>query len=361
MFFLIAIVIMLSILMLGHLALYYFVVSVFFISSTTALIILRTLIVLLPLLFVGSLVLSSFYNNFFTRTFYKAMAGWLAFFMYLFLSAVVYSIFNFLSLATPLFGELLFIFGLIVAIYGIINSNVIRIVKLTVSLPSLPEGWKGRKVVFMSDLHLGQIRGKAFARRIAKKINVLSPDIVLIGGDVYDGVRVNTVDIISPLKEISSQFGTFFIMGNHEEFNDNTRYKKALTEAGIRVLLDEVVDVDGLQIVGVDYHTTEKKEVYEKVLAAIPVDPSRASILLKHVPLHLEVAEAKGISLSLSGHTHRAQAFPLNIFTHFIYKGYDYGLKRFGSMINYTSCGVGTWGPPIRVGSQSEIILITLA
>ena len=90
----------------------------------------------------------------------------------------------------------------------------------------------------------------------------------------------------------------------------------------------------------------------------IGVDRARPSILLKHEPSDLDVAEAAGVSLDLSGHTHHGQIFPLMFFTWQIYKGFDYGLKRIGAMQVFTSSGVGTWGPPLRLGTKSEIVEI---
>ncbi len=116
-----------------------------------------------------------------------------------------------------------------------------------------------------------------------------------------------------------------------------------------------------VQIVGVDYKTTEKRSDFEKVLSSLPIDANLPSILLKHVPSNLDVAEKRGISLGLFGHTHRAQVFPFSIITHFVYKGFDYGLKKLGKMQVYTSSGVGTWGPPIRVGSNSEIVILNFS
>jgi uncharacterized protein len=80
--------------------------------------------------------------------------------------------------------------------------------------------------------------------------------------------------------------------------------------------------------------------------------------LIVHAPDQLAVAEKAGISLQLSGHTHRGQFFPWTWFTGLIYKQFVYGLQRFGDMIVYTSSGAGTWGPPLRVGSRPEIVLI---
>ena len=91
------------------------------------------------------------------------------------------------------------------------------------------------------------------------------------------------------------------------------------------------------------------------------IDRNQASILLSHSPRALPIAEDAGISLQLSGHTHRGQIFPFTWFTRRIFGEYTYGLKRFGELMVYTSSGAGTWGPPLRVGTQPEIVLIQFA
>jgi predicted MPP superfamily phosphohydrolase len=88
------------------------------------------------------------------------------------------------------------------------------------------------------------------------------------------------------------------------------------------------------------------------------IDPRKPSILLKHVPTDLEIARDQGISAQLSGHTHRGQVFLFWFITSWVYKGYDYGLKRFGDLLVYTSSGAGTWGPPMRIDADPEIVVI---
>ena len=134
---------------------------------------------------------------------------------------------------------------------------------------------------------------------------------------------------------------------------------QAIEAAGIRVLDNEVTDVEGVQIVGDDYLATSHNDAFVKALGSITLDADRPTILLKHVPIHLETAERAGIDLQLSGHTHRAQIFPLSLITKIIFRGYDYELKPLGNMQVLTTSGVGTWGPPLRVGSNSEIVVIT--
>ena len=124
------------------------------------------------------------------------------------------------------------------------------------------------------------------------------------------------------------------------------------------MLENEKVVLDGLQIVGVHYHDSTNAEKLRSILQQADLDPNVASVLLVHNPSCLPVAAEAGISLQLSGHTHRGQFFPFTKIVSRIYGNFAYGLNRFGDLQVYTSCGAGTWGPPMRLGSNPEIVLI---
>jgi predicted MPP superfamily phosphohydrolase len=219
--------------------------------------------------------------------------------------------------------------------------------------------WKGKKIVFVSDFQLGNIYNQRFAARVVKKINALDPYAVLIGGDLYDGVVCDEEKVIEPLRDLHPKGGTYFITGNHEYYlRDVPRASATIRALGITVLDNKKVDIGGIDVIGVDYKAVHKKEDFKKILEQIGVDHTKPSILLKHEPSDLAVAEAAGISLDLSGHTHHGQIFPLMFFTWQIYKGFDYGLRHLGAMQVFTSSGVGTWGPPLRLGTNSEIVAI---
>ena len=211
----------------------------------------------------------------------------------------------------------------------------------------------------MSDTHLGPVRNNGFAQHIATMIQNLGPDIVFVGGDLFDGQPVDLDRIIEPFSRIFAPYGIYFITGNHEEFSDSTPYLQAVRRAGMRVLNDEIVEINGLQIIGVDYRDTRREERLKEILQKIKINRHKPSILLKHSPLNLQVAKDQGISLQLSGHTHHGQIFLLRFITSQVYHGYDYGLKWFGDLLVYTSSGAGTWGPPIRVDTKPEIVFIT--
>jgi predicted MPP superfamily phosphohydrolase len=195
--------------------------------------------------------------------------------------------------------------------------------------------------------------------KIVKKINQVKPAALFVGGDLYDGVRCDADKLIAPFKDVHAPLGTYFISGNHEYIRDTEVFFNAIRNAGMRILKNEKIDLRGIQLVGVDFNDVDKKEHFDEILDGARIDPKSPSILLKHVPEYLDVSEKHGVSFQMSGHTHRGQFFPLSLITRKIYGGYDYGLKKRGDMWVYTSSGVGTWMSPFRLGTKSEMVVVT--
>jgi predicted MPP superfamily phosphohydrolase len=248
--------------------------------------------------------------------------------------------------------------ALLASLYGVVNAAWTRVRRVAVKLPNLPESWRGRVAALVSDTHLGHVRGAGFLRRIVATLTRLQPDIVFIAGDLYDGTVAKVNELAAPLAMLAVPWGAYFVAGNHEEFSDSTKYFDAVKRSGVRVLNNEKVTVDGLQIVGVHYRDSANDDRFRAALRDAAVDRNRASILLTHAPDRVGITEAEGISLQLSGHTHGGQFFPFTWITSRLYGKFVYGLQRLGNLLVYTSYGAGTWGPPLRVGTKSEIVLL---
>jgi len=358
------IVIVQSILFLGHWFLYK--TLFFFFNLSRPVVILPLKIILF--LFSISLVLTSFlvfrYSNVLVRVVYVLAASWLGFLNFFILASlsswIIYVVaqkFSF-SLNQKLLAGILFGLAIVVGIYGIVNASSTRITNISVKLPNLPEYWHGKIAVWVSDIHLGPVRRYGFAKDVANKIQQLQPDLVFIGGDLFDGGTFDLNGFTEPFSKISAPDGIYFITGNHEEFFDPTQYLEAVRLAGIKVLNNEMLNLKGLQIIGVDYRDSENRQKYEMILNSIKINPNVPTILLKHSPDNLDIANKKGVALQLSGHTHKGQIFPINLVTAFVYHGYNYGFKKFGGLQIYSSSGIGTWGPPMRVGNIPEIVAI---
>jgi uncharacterized protein len=298
------------------------------------------------------------------RVFYQASAIWLGLLSFLFLGAV----FSWITFGVALLAgfpanfhqivQVLYALAMAVGLYGVFNASWTRITRITVRLANLPDAWRGRKAALISDVHLGHVRNGSFLRRMVAKILKEEPDAIFIAGDLYDGTAIDAKRAAAPLSKLTAPHGVYFVAGNHEQFGDDTKYIRAVEAAGVRVLTNEKVEADGLQIIGVPYRHATHDAHFASVLQGIGVDRERASVLLTHAPDHPEVAEAAGVSLQLSGHTHVGQFIPWSWMARRIYRQFVYGLSRIGEMQVFTSSGAGTWGPPLRLGSNPEIVVL---
>ncbi len=314
--------------------------------------------------FVAASLLAFRYTNAALRVFYRAAAVWLGLLTFLFLAAVSsWIIFGVAQLAGVHVNfhaivEVLALIAVVTALYGVFNAGWTRITRTTVRLANLPETWRGRRAALISDVHLGHVRNGNFLRRMVAKILKEEPDLIFIAGDLYDGTAIDAGRAAEPLNKLTAPHGVYFVAGNHEQFGDDSKYLRAVSAAGVRVLSNEKVEADGLQIIGVPYRNATQDGHLASVLKDVGLDRNRASILLTHAPDRPEIAEAAGVSLQLSGHTHVGQFIPWSWMARRMYRQFVYGLSRIGKMQIFTSSGAGTWGPPLRLGSNPEIVML---
>ena len=314
--------------------------------------------------FLAASLLAFRYTNAAVRGFYRVAAVWLGLLTFLFCAAaaswIVLGVARLLGLGVNFHRivELLFGVALVAGLYGVFNASWTRITRTTVRLANLPQAWRGRKAALISDLHLGHVRNGNFLRRMVRKILREEPDAIFIAGDLYDGTAIDANRAAKPLSALTAPHGVYFVAGNHEQFGDDSKYLQAITAAGVRVLTNEKVEADGLQIIGVPYRSATQNGHLASALESVQLDRERASILLTHAPDYPEIAEAAGVSLQLSGHTHLGQFIPWSWIARRIYRQFVYGLSRIGKMQVFTSSGAGTWGPPLRLGSNPEIVVL---
>jgi predicted MPP superfamily phosphohydrolase len=325
---------------------------------------LRVALAILSVSFVAASLLAHQFFNLLVRAVYIVASVWLGLVNFLFLAAgacwIVYGVpllFG-VQLERHFLATVFLFLGLFAGVCAIVNASWTRVVRVSVKLPNLPESWRGRTAAVVSDLHLGHVRNAGFLRRIVRKLTELRPDVLFIPGDLFDGTAVDLARLAKPWSEFSAPLGSYFITGNHEQFTSPSKYLDSVRESGIRVLENEKIVLDGLQIVGVHYRDSSNVERFRSILRRAALDSDVASVLLVHNPNRLPVAAEAGISLQISGHTHLGQFFPWTAVVSRLYGPYAYGLNRFGELAVYTSCGAGTWGPPMRLGSNPEIVLI---
>jgi predicted MPP superfamily phosphohydrolase len=362
--FVIIILIIQAILAFAHFVLYKTLVSVFTLNNPNTLIFLKIILITLSVSFVVVSLLTFRYYNSVLSIFYTISAAWLGFLFYLFLASVCYWLVVslgshfFTSINILLLGKILVSVALLVGVYGVAQAYNAVVTDIKISLSNMPQEWEGKKAVWISDVHLGDVHGISAIEKLFQKVRNLHPDIIFIGGDLFDSSNFPVETAVMPLASLRAPLGVYFISGNHEEFTNKSKYLNVIKKAGVIILDNEAVNIEGVKIIGVGYKDTVKRIDYENLLKSLTTDKSKPIILLKHSPSDLDIALQNGVDFQISGHTHRAQMWPFNYITKLVYKGFDYGLRNFAAMVVYTSSGVGTWGPPLRIGSPSEIVLI---
>ncbi len=332
---------------------------------------LRAALTILAVSFMSAGLLSLRFYNLFVAILYRIAAVWLGLLNFFLLATCLSWMTDFaLRLmspdkiylaARPYVAGIFFLAAIGASVYGVLNARWIRVRHLTVRLPHLPASWRGRRALIYSDVHLGNINRWRIARRIARLADKLKPDIIFVPGDLFDGGKDDPLRLAAPLFDVKPPLGTFYVLGNHDEFGGSQRYVDVLKQGGFRVLNNECVTVDGVHIVGVSYHDSTNPMHLRSLLQNLNLNGGSASILLQHVPYHLAIVEQAGVSLQISGHTHGGQIFPFSWVTHRAFGRFTYGMQPHGALQVYTSSGAGTWGPPMRVGTHAEVVLLTFA
>ena len=209
------------------------------------------------------------------------------------------------------------------------------------------------RFVQISDVHIGS-RTVKFLEKTMQRVEAQQADFLCITGDFIDQ-RGMTEDKLSSLKLFSGPI--YYCIGNHERYEDLDQIVIRMESLGVEVLRNRSVTVDGLQFIGIDDHEDPKQVA--KVLPTIDVLKNAFTILLYHRPEGIEDAQAHGIDLKLSGHTHNGQIVPFNKAVSSRFK-FTKGLYPFKGSYLYVNEGTGTWGPTLRLGTRSEITVFEL-
>jgi predicted MPP superfamily phosphohydrolase len=238
--------------------------------------------------------------------------------------------------------------------------------RVQVPLARLPVALHGSRIVQLSDVHIGPTIGRRFLDRVVDKVNALQPDVVVITGDLVDGSVERLGPAVSALGRLRARQGVFFVTGNHEYYSGVDAWCDFLRGLGIRVLRNERVaigaDAESYDLAGVDdfsAHHFGRGHGADLDRALAGRDPTRELILLAHQPRAVLQAEAAGVGLQISGHTHGGQIWPFNYLVR-LQQPVTSGLVRFGRSLIYVSNGTGYWGPPMRLGSPAEITELVL-
>lgn len=240
-----------------------------------------------------------------------------------------------------------------------------RIVNVDIPIATLPKELENFTIAQISDLHAGPGIGLEYVENVVNQVLGLNPDIVVLTGDIADGDFEKYHNRVAPLSRLSEKNQALYVTGNHEFIHDSTKWIGHFRKLGMQVLMNQ--------------HTVISKEKSSILFAGVTDPAGRAvhpdntpnvelslkespktdiKILLAHQP-DIAAKASPFFDLQLSGHTHAGQFFPWN-FAIKLFQRYDRGLKKAGPMWVYTNIGTGYWGPPLRLGTTSEITLLKL-
>ncbi|CAM4261625.1 metallophosphoesterase [Paenibacillus alkaliterrae] len=220
------------------------------------------------------------------------------------------------------------------------------------------------RIAMASDLHLGTIVGNKHLKRLVDKVEQIKPDLILLPGDILDDdiepfLHKNMSDVLGRLK---APLGVYAVTGNHEYIGRKVpQFIAAMDAIGIRVLMDETALIrDSFYLIGRKDKASggfanDQRLPIDELIA--PLDRSLPLIMLDHQPSDIAKAAENGIDISVSGHTHRGQMMPNHLITRRLFE-LDWGYLKKGGLHAIVSSGFGTWGPPVRTGSRSEVVQI---
>ncbi|NUO42695.1 MAG: metallophosphoesterase [Streptomyces sp.] len=241
--------------------------------------------------------------------------------------------------------------------YGVLRGP--RVKRVTVPLAKLPRAAHGFRIAVVSDIHLGPVLGRGFARTVVDTINSTQPDLIAVVGDLVDGSVKDLGPAAAPLAQLKAP--AYFVTGNHEYFSGAEQWVEEVRRLGLLPLENARTELPWFDLAGVNDIAGESEGQGPDFAKALgDRDTTRACVLLAHQPVQIHDAVDHGVDLQLSGHTHGGQLWPGNFLAEAANPTVA-GLDRYGDTQLYVSRGAGAWGPPTRVGAPSDITVVELA
>lgn len=325
-----------------------------------------TILTFLSISFLVSMILVRYAENKLTQMFYHGASIWIGTVLWVLIALLIARAAQFFipntSYTYLLIPQLLLISAFFVSAYGLYHGRDTKIVQKDITISNLPREWDGKRAAFIADTHYGNIRTVRYAQEDARIIQSLKPDILLVSGDFFDGPQKDFNALAKPYTEINPPLGKYIISGNHESYAGLIETNRALAAAGFTLLDSQHLTVKGVEFTGVPYTTNTESAIDDETTARAAATTAPAQtprILLKHVPIATDIMKDAEITFAFFGHTHRGQMWPFSLITKKIYKEHAYGFTQKGNTLFYTTSGVGSWGPPQRIGTDSEVLVVT--
>lgn len=253
--------------------------------------------------------------------------------------------------------------GVVLSLLAVVQGmRAPEIVPYEVVLPGLPQELDGTVVAVMADLHLGELLGAEWLAERVAQVQEMRPDLIVLPGDMFEGHDQPDFTVLAELRGLRAPLGVWAVLGNHDRGNSEALTRLLPQECGIRVLRNSCTEIrPGLVLAGVDdfnahHRGDDNHDLLTNTLASCPAG---LTIFLKHSPRYAEVAAAAGADLTISGHTHGGQIWPLSYMAERLYPLLA-GRYDVDGMPVIVSRGVGTWGPRMRLWRPGEISRIIL-
>jgi hypothetical protein len=353
-------------LFIGHVGFWYVLIRFFHVTSAYN----QAMIAIVIFGLVLNALIASYiihkWDNLLTRIYYIFSNLWVGLSINLCLMAVLIggiklAGWTFLFSVPDIYLKVIFLAGaVIISAIGVYRAFYPRLTSYDVYIKDLPAAWDNKVVVQLSDIHLGPIYRKKFFDYIINRTNELKPEAVFITGDLFDGTESDFAWLNHPFTRLQAPKGIYYGFGNHDLYLGFSRVVGLLKDNPLKILDNQMVVVDGLQIIGINYSFNSDFNLEEAILKQVGYDYRQSSILLLHVPKNTELAKKVGIDLQLSGHTHDGQLWPFNYAVNLAHGGHGYGFFQEGDFSLIVNSGAGSWGPPMRTSARSEIVKITL-
>lgn len=290
---------------------------------------------------------------------YEIGTGWLVFTLYMVLFLISFDLVR-IFYKPLLFGfHISFALTLCLLGYGYYNFKhpKTKTIDITINkkaeVPSL-------KVVAISDIHLGFGTDKAALSNYVKLINAQNPDLVLIGGDLIDNSvePLRTEKMNEELDLLEAPLGVYMALGNHEYISGIKESIDFIKSTSIRILSDSLITLpNDIQLIGRDDRHNHHRQSLDLIVQK--ADTSKPIILIDHQPYNLEETVKSGVDLQFSGHTHQGQVWPMSLLTKYLFD-ISYGYDKRGNTHFYVSSGLSLWGPPFRIGTNSELVVFNI-
>jgi len=296
--------------------------------------------------------------------YYLVSSSFLGFLLFTLLLLLCFEIINLIiKLPRKLSGITILGLAFLITVCSIWNSRHYEISRIDIPVNSLQNELN---IMHLSDIHLGFQRGADYLEDIVNETNALNPDLVLITGDIIDSKGDESINLLAPLSRLEAP--AYFTYGNHDFYAGLDRVLEALEENKVKVLRNEVVITNGIQLVGLEYMNTDtltydihqvNDKTISEVLPTLNLSAELPAVVMQHGPVGADYLAQNGIDCVIVGHTHAGQVFPATIIAEYVFP-YNIGLHKYENTYIYVSQGAGTFVLPMRLGTFNEITLIRL-